>query len=78
MLTSPEGSGEPPGLSAQEEKAAAEEGALDLCGRGEGTHGCDLTCAHVLLKFVAHVHELPEEGWPCKPLGPSSRGLHLT
>lgn len=41
VLTSPEGSGEPPGLSAQEEKPAAGEGALDLCGRGDGPHGSD-------------------------------------
>lgn len=79
MLTSPEGSGELPGLSAQGEKQQQGWG-LSVSGEGGGGYraGATLTCAHVLLKLVPHVHQLSEEGWPGKPLGPSCRRLYLT
>lgn len=79
VLTSPEGSGEPPGLSARGEKQQWEGWGLPIWGRGH-CHGAGatLTCTHVLLKLVPHVHQLPEQGWPSKPLSPSRLRLHLT
>lgn len=79
VLTSPEGSGEPPGLSAQEEKQQ-QGGGSQISREGEGGYrvGATLTCTHVLLKLVSHVHKLPEEGWPSKPLSPSSWCFYLT
>lgn len=58
---------------------ATKVGAFDLRGRGRRLQGkAPLTCTHVLLKLVPHVHKLPEEGWPGKPLGPSCWCLYLT
>lgn len=78
MLTSPEGSGETPGLSAQGEKQQQGLGALNLWDRGGGRIRATLTCTHVLLKFVPHVHKLPEQRWPGESLNPSSWRLYLT
>ena len=78
VLTSPEGSGEPPGLSVQGEKQQQEWGRC-LWGRGRGCRAAaTLTCTHVLLELVPHVHEFPQEGWPGKPLSPSGWRLYLT
>lgn len=79
VLTSPEGSGEPPGLSAQGEKQQQGWG-LSVSGEGGGGYGtrATLTCTHVLLELVPHVHKLPEEGWPVKPLNPGSWCLYFT
>lgn len=37
-----------------------------------------LTCTHVLLELVPHVHKLLKEWWPGKPLSPSSQRFYLT
>lgn len=79
VLTSPEGSGKLPGLSAQGEKWQQGWG-LSISGveRVGYKAGATLTCTHVLLKLVPHVHKLPEEGWPGKPLGPSCWCFYFT
>lgn len=79
VLTSPEGSGEPPGLSVQGEKQQQGWG-LSVSEEGGGGYraGATLTCTHVLLELVPHVHKFPKEGWPGKPLSSSSWRLDLT